>query len=330
MKIAILNKITCPDIEFKAVGGNADIVCLDAKSEDGLLDKDLSIFDSVITSYKFRVSRLLIDKLDNCKSIVCASVGYDNVDYQYAFEKGIRVFNVPDYGTNDVADHTMALLLSYARRITAYDSYIKKDIVGNWNPLKVTTFHRLSGRHIGIIGLGRIGTAVALRAKAFGMKVSYYDPYKPNGYDKTFGFVNCATLSDLIKDIDILSIHAPLTSETEKMINWDIINEAKNKPIIINTARGKIVDNISIYRALKEGIIESFLADVLEFEPPHKDEELMMLQKDISFSERVIITPHAASYAEESQYEMRYKAAQHAYMSITNSGYRCDCINCME
>lgn len=330
MKIGILNKITCPDIELKAIGENADIVCLNAKSEDDLLDKNLSLFDSVITSYKFKVSKRLIDKLTNCKSIVCACVGFDNVDYKYAFEKGIRVFNVPDYGTNDVADHTIALFLSYARRITAYDSYIKKDIVSNWDPHKVTPFHRIYGKHIGIIGLGRIGTAVALRAQAFGMRVYYYDPYKPNGYDKTFGFVNCATISDLIKDIDILSIHAPLTSETEKMINWEVINEAKNKPIIINTARGKIVDNISICRALKEGIIEAFLADVLEVEPPHKDEELMMLQNDISFFEKVIITPHAASYAEESQYEMRYKAAQHAYMSIVNSGYRCDCINCME
>lgn len=328
MKIGILNKITNPDIETSSVPDDVEIVCVNANDETELCN-ELSVFDSVIISYRFKLSRVTIDKLVNCKSIVCACVGFDNVDYVYAAKKGIRVFNVPDYGTNDVADHAIALLLSYTRRIVAYDTLLKMDVVGNWNPHLVSPFHRISDKQIGIIGLGRIGTAVALRAKAFGMDVSFYDPYKPNGYDKAFHFVKAESLLELIEGSDILTIHAPLNSETEGMIDWNIIKNAKKRPILINTARGKIVDISCICRALKENIIDAFLTDVLEVEPPRETEELVLMQKQQMFANRIIITPHAASYAEESQYEMRYKAVRHAYMSIVNIDYRQDCINIM-
>lgn len=325
MKIGILNKITNPDIEKSAVPNDVEIICLNVNDETELSD-NLSAFDSVILSYRFKMSRLTIDKLVNCKSIVCACVGYDNVDYQYANKKGIRVYNVPDYGTNDVADHTIALLLSYARRIVAYDELLRLEIVDNWNPLLVSPFYRISDKQIGIIGLGRIGTAVALRAKAFGMNVSFYDPYKPNGYDKTFHFNKTESLIELVEKSDVLTVHTPLNIETEKMINWDIIKNAKKQPIIINTARGKIIDSSCICCALKENIIEAFLADVLEHEPPQNTDELVLMQKQKEFANKIIITPHAASYAEESKYEMRYKAVRHAYMSIINKDYRQDCI----
>ena len=326
LRIGILNKITNPDIEKSAIPDDVEIVCLNANNETELCN-GLSAFDSVIISYKFKLSRATIDKLINCKSIVCACVGYDNVDYLYAAKKGIKVFNVPDYGTNDVADHTMALLLSYTRRVVAYDTLLKTDAVSNWNPYLVSPFHRISDKQIGIIGLGRIGTAVALRAKAFGMSVSFYDPYKPNGYDKTFNFNKTESLLELIEGSDILTIHVPLNSETDGMIDWNIIKNAKRRPIIINTARGKIVDVSCICRALKEGIIDAFLTDVLEVEPPKETDELVLMQKQQKFANRIIITPHAASYAEESQYEMRYKAVRHAYMSIVNIDYKQDCIN---
>ena len=327
MKIGILNKIVNPDIETAAIPSDVEIICLNANNETELCNYDLSVFESVIVSYKFKLSQITIDRLVNCKAIVCACVGFDNVDYLYAAKKGMKVFNVPDYGTNDVADHAIALLLSYTRRIVMYDTLLKADAIGNWNPRMVSPFHRISDKQIGIIGLGRIGTAVALRAKAFGMRVSFYDPYKPNGYDKAFQFVKVESLQELVKNSDILTIHAPLNSETEKMINWNIIKIAKKRPIIVNTARGKIVDNSCICRALKEDIIDAFLADVLETEPPQNTDELMVMQKQQKFANKIIITPHAASYAEESQYEMRYKAARHAYMAMINSGYKRDCIN---
>ena len=327
MKIGILNKIINPDIEMKTVPKDVEIVCLNACDESVLKKHEISQFDAVIVSYKFKLSRSTIDNLINCKAIVSASVGYDNIDYRYAAQKGIRVFNVPDYGTNDVADHTIALFLSYARRVSAYDSAIKQGGVSNWNPRTVQPFHRLSDKNIGIIGLGRIGTAVALRAKAFGMNVLYYDPYKPNGYDKVYQFKKVKTLSQLFEESDVVSIHAPLTLETEGLVGWNIIKQSKRCPIIINTARGGIVDSNAIVRGLIEGVIDAFLADVVHPEPPLESDVLFSLQKTQEFSTRIILTPHAASYAEESQYEMRYKSAQHAYMAVVDDNYIADCIN---
>lgn len=326
VNIGILNKITDPAIEKKAVNAYANIDCVCATNEAELSD-DISNYDAVIVSYKFKISKKTIDRLTNCKAIVCACVGFDNVDYLYAAEKGIRVFNVPDYGTNDVADHAFALLLSYARQICMYNNNLKTDLVKNWNPKTVLEFHRLTGKKVGIIGLGRIGTAFAIRAKSFGMQVLFFDPYKQDGYEKTLQFERVDSIEQIFNCCDIISIHAPLTSETIKMISWDIIKNSKHKPIIINTARGKIVDNESICRAIREDIIEAFLADVLEFEPPAIDDVFYNYAKDPILSNRILLTPHAASYAEESQYEMRYKSAECALKAVLNNKYLRNCIN---
>lgn len=326
IKIGILNKIIDPVIEKTAVSTYANIECVCANNEAELSD-DISKYDAVIVSYKFKVSEKTIDKLINCKAIVCACVGYDNVDYVYAEKKGIRVFNVPDYGTNDVADHAFALLLSYARQICMYNNNLKTDLVKNWNPKTVLEFHRLTEKTVGIIGLGRIGTAFAIRAKAFGMRVLFFDPYKPDGYEKTLQIERAGSIEQIFNLCDIISIHAPLTNETNKMISWDIIKESKHKPIVINTARGKIVDNESICRALREGIIEAFLADVLEFEPPTINDVFYNYSADPILSNRILLTPHAASYAEESQSEMRYKSAECALNAVLNNKYLRNCIN---
>jgi D-isomer specific 2-hydroxyacid dehydrogenase family protein len=329
MKIGILNKIINPDIEKKAVNFNDEIVfeCLNASCEQELFFRDMSAYDAVIISYKFRVSKELIDLLINCKSIVCACVGFDNVDYKYAAFKGIKVFNVPDYGTNDVADHTLALFLSYARRIITYNFNVKSDPRKKWNPKLVRTYHRLAGMNFGIIGLGRIGTAVAFRARALGMNVLFYDPYIPSGYDKTYQFKRCNDLYELIEQSNVISIHAPLTDETFHMIDYKCLENARHQPIIINTARGKIIDSSSICFALKNNIIDAFLCDVLELEPPSQYDELIALANTPDYFDRIVITPHAASYAEESQYDMRYKAAERAMKSLFDTGYITDCVN---
>ena len=329
MKIGILNKVTNPDIEKEAINSNdeIEIECLNAHCEQELFSRNMSVYDAVIISYKFKVSKNLIDLLINCKSIVCVCVGFDNVDYDYAATKGIKVFNVPDYGTNDVADHALALFLSYSRRILTYNSNIKSDPIKNWNPKLVRTYHRLTGMNFGIIGLGRIGTAVAFRAKALGMNVLFFDPYIPSGYDKTYQFKRCNDLYELFEQSNVISIHAPLTDETFHMIDQKCLEKARYQPIIINTSRGKIIDSSSICFALKNSIIEALLCDVLEQEPPAQDDELISLANNSDYSDRIIITPHAASYAEESQYEMRYKAAERAMKSLFDTGYITDCVN---
>ena len=324
--IGILNKIINPDTEVVAVAGQAMIECLNTNKEEDLPDKIVQ-YDAVIISYSFKMSAITIDKLKNCKAIVCACVGFDNVDWKYAAKKGIRVFNVPDYGTNDVADHAFALLLAYARRILVYDDLIRKNVVGNWNARLVDNYHRLAGTKVGIVGLGRIGTAFMLRAKAFGMVPYFYDPYKESGYDRALQIKRVDDLADLFQQCKIISIHAPLTDETTGMINYEMFKCAGYCPIIVNTARGKIVKSQDAVRALKEELIEAYLADVIDEEPPRSGNAFHSFAFDPVLKNRVIITPHSASYAEESQYDMRYKSAITAVRAIQNQDYFLNCIN---
>lgn len=327
--IGILNKIVMPDIEKHAIGEECEIECLNAKCEDDL-PSWISKYDAVILSYRLTLSAKTIDKMINCQAIVCASVGYDNVDYMYAAQKGIRVYNIPDYGTNDVADHAFALFLSYARRIILYDRLLCNDVEKNWNATLVKNYHRLTNTSVGIIGLGRIGTAFALRAKAFGMKVYYFDPYKSSGYDRALQIHRAESLEYLFEHCKVISIHAPLTSETNQMLNYDLFKKSTIKPILINTARGNIVNTRDVCDAIKTGLIEAYLTDVLDEEPPQKSNALYYYASDPILCEKIIITPHSASYAEESQYDMRFKAAEIAISALRDSSLMLNCVNNME
>ena len=325
-KIGILNKIVYPDIELEAVNGDALIECLNVNNENDLPDT-VEKYDAVIVSYRFSISSFTIDKLKSCKAIITASVGFDNVDWLYASKKGIRVFNVPDYGTNDVADHVFALLLTYVRRILCYDSLLRINMQNNWRANLVSGYHRITGTSFGIIGLGRIGSAVALRAKAFGMIPYFYDPYKPSGYDRVLQINRVYSLQELFSKCKIISVHAPLTSETLGMIDYSLMSQSRNNPILINTARGKIVKSDDVYKALKNGVLEAFLADVLDTEPPDKLNPLSLYGSDPFLTDKVIITPHSASYAEESQYDMRFKSAQIALLAVIDNNFFTNCVN---
>ena len=188
--------------------------------------------------------------------------------------------------------------------------------------------HRLSELTFGIIGMGRIGTAVAMRAKAFGMNVVYYDPYLPDGYDKTYQVKEFKVLEELVSNSNVISIHVPLNRNTEKMINYSLLQNAKYKPILINTARGKLINTEDIYLSLKENIIEAYLADVFESEPPSDNTELLLQfsLEDGIFRDRIIFTPHSASHTIEARKEMREKAAISVKMFIQENKMK-NCIN---
>ena len=185
LKIGILDRITIPDLEERILNSIGKIICFNATNECEL-PNEIANLDAVIVYNKITLTQITINKLLNCKVIVKAGVGFDNIDICAAGNIGIPVINVPDYGTNDVADHTFALFLSYVKKIGFYNNALQKNIVQYWKPGNGKKVHRLSELTFGIIGMGRIGTAVAMRAKAFGMNVVYYDPYLPDGYDKTY------------------------------------------------------------------------------------------------------------------------------------------------
>ncbi len=327
LKIGILDRITIPDLEERILNSIGKIICFNATNECEL-PNEIANLDAVIVYNKITLTQITINKLLNCKVIVKAGVGFDNIDICAAGNIGIPVINVPDYGTNDVADHTFALFLSYVKKIGFYNNALQKNIVQYWKPGNGKKVHRLSELTFGIIGMGRIGTAVAMRAKAFGMKVVYYDPYLPDGYDKTYQVKEFKVLEELVSNSNVISIHVPLNRNTEKMINYSLLQNAKYKPILINTARGKVINTEDIYLSLKENIIEAYLADVFESEPPSDNTELLLQfsLEDGIFRDRIIFTPHSASHTIEARKEMREKAAISVKMFIQENKMK-NCIN---
>jgi len=251
----------------------------------------------------------ILDKLKKCKIITRVGVGFNNVDLNYSRSKNIVVCNVPDYGINDVADHAITFLLMLSKRINYYSENIKNKLQWEWGSHK--TLKRIQELTLGILGCGRIGSAVAIRAKAFGMKVIFYDPYVSSGYEKTLSISREENLNEFLSKIDVLSIHTPLTKETKNIVDDRFVKKLKKGAIIINTARGQIINSKTIYKYLKNGHLAGVGFDVYDHEPPKKNDKLYLAWKKGSknFKYNVIFTPHNAFFNKESYIELREKAA---------------------
>lgn len=296
-------------VESEVLGPDVDLNVITARDpvEIGLQAKDS---DAVLV-WRTPIAKEAIDQMSKCKVIVRIGIGYDIVDIHAARDRGIPVCNVPDYGTNDVADHTLALMLNLRRGIGNFNDAVREGNSG-WDYTVAGNLSRLTDQTLGIIGLGRIGTAVALRAKAFGMKVAFYDPYCSPGQEKAIGVVRKATVEDLLKDSDVVSIHTPLTDETRNFASHKFFSAIKHGAILINTARGGIVDIDALEIAMREGKISGAGLDVWPTEPPNPVTSLMQEWRDNAdwIKGRLIATPHSAFYNAESYHEMRSKAAQ--------------------
>ena len=177
------------------------------------------------------------------------------------------VCNVPDYGTTEVADHALALMLALTRGTGTYDEALRDDLAGAWNYATAPLIRRLRGATFAVLGLGRIGLATARRAAAFDMKVIFYDPYLSNGSELSVGFERVRSLDEVMARADILSVHTPLNDETRGLVGAALLAKAKPGLIVINTARGPIVDLDALAEALREGRIAGAGLDVLPQEP---------------------------------------------------------------
>jgi len=241
---------------------------------------------------------------------------------------GIPVSNVPDYGTMEVADHAIALMMSLMKGITFHTRELKNDIKGNWRPALNPYGRRLSDCTFGLLGMGRIGTATALRAKAFGMNVVFYDPYLPNGADLAVGVTRLNSLAELMAASDVLSVHVPLSAETEKMLNADAFKHAKPGMIVINSARGPIIDLDALHVALKNDQIQAAGLDVLPVEPPDPEHPLLKAWTNDEewIAHRLLITPHSAFYTPESMRDMRAKGI-HVAIEYLDNGRLQNCVN---
>lgn len=244
-------------------------------------------------------------RLKRCRALIRNGVGFDSVDVRAAAECNIAVCNVPDYGTEEVADHAIALALALCRQLFPLDAEAKR--LG-WLIKVETKMRRLRELTFGIVGLGRIGTATALRAKALGFKVCFYDPYLPNGADKAVGITRARTLEELLRQSDVLSLHCPLTAETHHLISDRELAWMKPSAFIVNTARGAIIKKSAILAALREGRLAGAGLDVVEDEPLRSAEE--------AATPNLIVTCHAAFCSVEAKQEMRATSARIARAAV--------------
>jgi phosphoglycerate dehydrogenase-like enzyme len=282
----------------------------------------------LVCYHEVTVTGDMLDRMPNCRVVVRAGVGFDNIDLKAAGSRGIAVCNTPDYGTMDVADHAIALTLAFLRGITMYNAAILEDPVANWRFDAVPTIRRLSTQVFGVIGLGRIGTATALRAKALGMRVVFFDPYKPTGTELAVGVERVATLEELLKQSDVVSIHTPLTTETRHLISTAALAAMKPGAVLVSTARGPVIDLAALLPALEAGRIAGAALDVLEIEPLPADHLLMKAWRapGSKIRHKLILTPHAAFYSPSSLIDLRRKSASTAVQYLREGQSR-DCVN---
>ena len=310
-KVVITDFITEPlDHERRILGDLADVIALNARSEDELAGR-IEDADILLVYHYLGLSAATISRLEKCKLIIRCGVGFDNVDGAAARARGIVLANIPDYGTEDVADSAIGMMLSLTRGIHSLNSLLRRG-QGEWTHLQAAPVLRLRGRIFGIIGIGRIGTSAALRAKALGMDVVYYDPYAPQGRDKSLGIRSVETLDELLAQAHIISAHCPLTPETRHILNRDTIAKMRPGSFIVNTARGGVVDVLAVLEAITSGHLRGAGIDVLETEPPAPDHPLVKAWRDPNHPahDRIIINPHAAFYSEEGSIDMRVKGCQ--------------------
>ena len=296
--------------ELGILGPVADVVALNAHHE-GELKGRVENADALIVYHTFPITAATFCRLSRCRVIARAGVGYDNLDIESARQHNIPVANVPDYGTEEVADTALGLLLSLTRAISSLNQGLLENRL-DWDRRDLPEVRRLRGRSIGIVGLGRIGTAMAMRAKILGLKVIYYDPYKPHGFDKSLGIERAESLDQLLRRSFILSVHCPLTDETRKMLGVTALEKLPRGAFLINTARGGIVENTVIPELISSGQLSGAGLDVLETEPPPDDHPLIRAWQDPHHPahHRIILNPHRAFYSAEGILEIREKSAR--------------------
>ena len=270
---------------------------LDARTAEQLIPQ-VADADALIVQWA-RIDRSVIEALQHCRVISRYGIGVDMIDLEAAADHGIPVCNVPDFCIDEVSTHTLAFLLALNRHLLAHHAHV---VAGRWAAPPGGAPARLMGQRVGIIGLGNIGRAVAAKAAALGLNVLAFDPYLPPERAAALG-VGLRTLEDLLRESDYVCVHCPLTADTRHLIGAPQLALMKPSAYLINMARGPIVDQAALCRALAAGQLAGAAVDVLEQEPPAPDEALLKLPN-------VMATPHTSSWSAESMVQLRRGAAQ--------------------
>jgi D-3-phosphoglycerate dehydrogenase / 2-oxoglutarate reductase len=280
--------------ELDAIGATLRPLNVTTEAEVAAACRDA---DALLVTYA-KIGKTALAGMPKLKIVVRTGVGYDSLDVSAATERKVMVANVPDYCISDLAEHTMAMLLTWWRRIAELDEQVRTE--GWGRPLKPV--YRLEGKTLGILGMGRMGQAVAARAGGFGLKLVGYDPYAPPAAFAAVG-VEPVGLESLLRASDIVTIHSLLSAETRGIICQQTLRQMKPTAVIVNTARGGLIVTDDLVRALREGWIAGAALDVTDPEPLPMDHPIRTLP-------RVLVTPHAAWYSEEAEPELRRRAAR--------------------
>jgi len=321
------SRATQLDLEREVVG--PDVALLNPRQNSfAAIDKEAwENADGIIVS-RIPIDKAAIQHLKRARIVVRNGVGFDIVDLKACGDAGIAVCNVPDYGTTEVADSAIAMMLAFARGIGVYDAALRADLKTGWSHLHNVTTRRLRGACFGVIGLGRIGTAAALRARAFGMQVAFYDPLLPNGAELSFGFTRTRTLAELLGIADVISIHTPLTTETRGLISAAAVAAMKPGAHLICNARGPICDTAALLEGLRSGKLAAVGLDVLPKEPATPDDPLVAAWQanEPWIRGRVLLNPHVGFYSPDAFVDLRRKAVETAY-DYLRDGKLANCVN---
>ena len=265
-----------------------------AEDADGLI-----VVDSPVT-------RRVMEALSRCKVIMRTGVGVDTIDVDAATELGIAVVAVPDLWIREVANHALSLLLACNRKLFELGRRVRSD---GWSPIIPAPVGSLHGETLGLLGLGRIGQALARRASALEMSVAAYDPYLPNSVFGELG-VESVSFDALLRRSDYISIHSPKTEETTHLFDEAAFRRMKPTAYLINTSRGAVVDEAALIEALQEGRIAGAGLDVLEVEPPRPDNPLLTL-------DNVVLTPHTSYYSDRAVEDLPVRCGQEVARVLT-------------
>jgi len=263
--------------------------------------------DALIVEYTI-IDEEIIKSLKKCKIIAVNAIGVDNIDLENAAKYGIYVANVPDYCVEEVAIHAASLILSCIRKIVFLNDRVKQ---GYWSLNDAIPIKKCSKQTVGLVSFGKTSQRLAEILNSMSFKVMAFSQSVPKNVFEALNVEPTNTLEELLEASDVVSLHKPLTEETRNLINEDRLKMMKKNAILVNTSRGGLVDEKALYKALKDGWISGAGLDVLQEEPPDKDNPLLFL-------DNVVITPHTAFYSEEAMEEVRRRAAQEVVQVLIN------------
>lgn len=307
-KVLVTDNISKEGIDILSREGNIDVeIKAGIKSEE--LEKIIGEYDAIITRSGTNIPASLIENPGKLKIIGRAGVGVDNINIEAASKKGIIVMNAPTGNTLAATELTIGIMLAAARKIPLANDSLK---TGKWNRKKFMGIE-LYNKTLGIVGLGRIGSNVAIRAKSFGMKIIAYDPYIKKSKADSLGVILFDNLKDLLKEVDVISFHTPLTAATRNMITAKEIELMKDNIIFVNCARGGIVNENDLYNALKSGKVFAAGVDVFEKEPPESNKLLEL--------ENVFATPHIGANTMEGQEAVSVIIAEQVANALNSRPY---------